>query len=134
MRVLVTGSRHWKNAAFIRMVLDRVAEVYGSGNLTIVHGACPSGADLIADQWARENAGRGVVVEPHPANWKRWGAAAGPIRNTEMVDLDAEVCLAFIDPGSRGTLDCARKAEQAGIRVRPFHSSALDESLAGRSV
>jgi hypothetical protein len=40
-----------------------------------------------------------------------------------MVDLGAGVCLAFFKNGAtnRGTADCARRAEKAGITVRKFY-------------
>jgi hypothetical protein len=34
-----------------------------------------------------------------------------------MVSLGADICLAFPQPGSKGTWDCARKAADAGIPV-----------------
>jgi hypothetical protein len=83
----------------------------------IVHGACPSGADAMAAEWARDY---GVTAEPHPADWSGCGKAAGFIRNAEMVSLGADVCLAFYKQGAgnKGTDHCASQAEKAGIPVR----------------
>jgi hypothetical protein len=80
----------------------------------IVHGANLQGADRHAADWARENE---IAQEPHPADWARHGRAAGPIRNQEMIDAGADVCLAFPLPQSRGTVDCIRRAKEAGITV-----------------
>lgn len=82
------------------------------GHIVVVHGACPTGADLIADRWARSH---GVLVEAHPAMWGKHGRDAGPIRNGLMVDLGAAVCLGFPAGASRGTRDCMRRAVAAGI-------------------
>jgi hypothetical protein len=79
----------------------------------VVHGAA-KGADTIADQIAK---GYGMIPEPHPANWSEYHRAAGPIRNQQMVDLGADICLAFLQPNSKGTADCIRRAEKAGIPV-----------------
>lgn len=57
-----------------------------------------------------------LTEEPHPADWS-WGNGAGMHRNQEMVDLGADVCLAFIRGKSSGTRDCADKAAKAGIPV-----------------
>lgn len=111
-RVLVTGSRTWVNEDTIHTALHR--ELREHGFLVLVHGACPLGADLIADRWARGRAQ--VRVERHPANWGK-GRSAGPERNRRMVKRGADICLAFIQARSRGATQCAEAAQKAGIPV-----------------
>jgi len=108
-RVLVTGSRTWTDTGTIR---DALASVWGDGAAVLVSGACPRGADQIAEQlWTRW----GGHVERHPADWARHGRAAGYRRNTVMVAAGASVCLAFIRAGSPGASHTAALAEAAGI-------------------
>jgi YspA, cpYpsA-related SLOG family len=133
-RILVTGSRHWKNRRFVNTVLDAIGEAYGYGQLVVVHGHCPTGADRFADDWAAANRARGVVVERHPADWTNLGRAAGPVRNEEMVQTHPDLTLAFLTPDSRGTKDCVRRAEREGLRVRRFHSSEVDAGGVSGSV
>lgn len=80
--------------------------------MVVVHGHCPTGADAIADVWCLR---KDVRLERHPADWKRWGKAAGPKRNEEMVELGADVCLAFIKNKSKGATHCSDLAEAADI-------------------
>lgn len=117
-RILVTGSRDWTDREAIAHALLDVRDQPRPGvpsRMVLVHGACPTGADAIADEWATA---WGWEVERHPAEWETHGRAAGPIRNQKMVDLGADVCLAFPLPGSRGTRHCMGAAERAGIPVR----------------
>ncbi|SEC67707.1 Uncharacterised protein (plasmid) [Tsukamurella tyrosinosolvens] len=115
MRILITGSRFWSDRAAVETALRYVAAGLVPEAVTVVHGACPyGGADTIAGDIA---ARWGCAVDEHPADWDMFGKAAGPIRNQEMVDLGADVCLAFPETGSRGTWDCVRRAENAGIPV-----------------
>lgn len=136
-RVLVTGSRDWRDTQMIR---DELAKLMRPNNfLTVVHGACDRGADLTADLWAREYA---WVNERHPADWvgpcrpgckpghrrrNSYGGtycpSAGHYRNQDMVDLGADVVLAFQRNGSRGTQDCIDRALAAGLKVVP-HTEA----------
>ncbi|AGR46478.1 hypothetical protein ODIN_64 [Mycobacterium phage Odin] len=120
--MLITGSRIWKDRSLVWHALG--IELQRSPNgLTVVHGACPyGGADDIADRWAwgMRQEGHNVVPEPHRADWESYGKAAGPIRNQLMVDLGADVCLAFPLGVSRGTRHCMAAAEKAGIPVISF--------------
>ena len=111
-RILITGSRDWGDWRTITKALIDAAD--GKPRpVTVVHG-CARGADFLAAHAARK---LGWEVEDHPARWDRDGKAAGPIRNQAMVDLGADVCLAFIKDGSRGATHCADLAEKAGIPV-----------------
>lgn len=114
-RVLVTGSRDWVDFNLIRSELEALLEP--NNFLTVVHGACPTGADACADLWAGQNA---WINERHPANWQVHGKRAGFVRNHQMVELGADVCLAFIRNGSKGATHTADLAEKAGIPVRRF--------------
>lgn len=111
-RILVTGSRDWNSPAVIRFALAQ----YTTPEALLVVGDCPTGADRIArDIWTLWPGGQ---VEVHRADWRCHGRAAGPIRNQEMVDAGADVCLAFIRAGSKGATDCLSRAERAGIPTR----------------
>ena len=114
-RLLITGSRDWEDEESVRFEIAGMTMLHPG--LVIVHGACPSGADLFASIAATDI---GIRQEPHPAQWDHYGKAAGPIRNEEMVLLGADFCLAFIKDGSRGASHCADFADKAGIPVRRY--------------
>ena len=117
-RVLITGSRNWEDKQAVWDALAPIARALPvDQDLVLVHGGCPTGADAMCDEWAR---GFGAVIEVHPANWATHGRAAGPIRNAHMVNLGADICLAFIRDNSRGASHTADLAEQAGITVRKW--------------
>lgn len=119
-RVLITGSRDWTDAEAIEMNLihaaaDALNEEFSISQIVLVSGACPTGADLIGEEIASR---QGWQVERHPAVWKERGRRAGFVRNSYMVSLGAEVCLAFIKNNSKGASMTARIAEEAGIETR----------------
>ena len=121
-RILVTGSRDWTDTATIRHTLFTVWQEAGSPAMTtLVSGGCPTGADAYAEVVGH---GFGWAVERHLAQWDKHGKAAGPIRNKEMVDAGADVCVAFPNPGSRGTANCMKLAKAAGIPVRVGSANA----------
>ena len=117
-RVLVTGSRTWTDE---EAIAEALAGHWHDGNALLVTGACPRGADEIAERIWRS---RGGLVERHPADW-RTGRDAGMRRNADMVSLGADVCLAFIRDGSPGATQAARLAEQAGIPVHRFETGSI---------
>lgn len=122
-RILVTGSRDWRDPRTVREALSRafLARPDKDAGVVVVHGGA-RGADAMAGRWVRDFScvGNPVEEERHPADWSRHGRAAGAIRNGEMVALGAYICLAFIRNNSRGATHCATWAERAGIPVLTF--------------
>ncbi len=124
MRLLVTGSRHWPT------VLSYAVEavLYGAAHcadqrISVTEGACRTGADRIAADVTRRRVTSGWRHRPVPAQWiPRWrtlGVNPGHQRNQAMVDAGQDVCVGWPHPSpqvrSRGTWDCLRRAQAAGI-------------------
>lgn len=116
MKVLVTGSRNWINREVVERELARLP-----AGTVVVHGACETGADAIADEVATE---LGLQVRRYPADWSR-GKSAGPTRNSEILRQEHRpgdpitLGLAFTEDlrRSRGTFDMVSKARAKGIKV-----------------
>jgi hypothetical protein len=127
MRILITGGRSWDNYWTIN---DAILDVcswqdkmnldpdFNPSSITVIHGNA-RGADTLAGEIAKVHL---MAVEVYPARWDIYGRGAGPIRNQEMVDSGADICLAFLMPGSVGTADCVKRAEKAGIEVRKYYA------------
>lgn len=117
MRILITGSRNHTDVQLIENAIQTHTLGLQHTNVTIVSGGCPTGADHIAEEYARK---QGFPLEIHHAAWTKHGRAAGPIRNQEMVDAGADVVLAFPFGESRGTWGCVRAAQTAGLTVKIY--------------
>lgn len=112
MRVLICGSRDWTEVEPIENVIAPL----GPNDCVIAGGA--RGADRIAAQVALR---LGVPLEEYPADWEKYGKAAGPIRNREMLDRGRpDYVVAFPLGDSRGTRDMIRQARAAGVRVAVY--------------
>ncbi|MBF6331881.1 SLOG family protein [Nocardia transvalensis] len=121
-RILITGSRAWLHRPTIRIALAAV----WSPSAILVSGACPRGADYLCESCWTHWGGR---VERHPADWHRHGRAAGFVRNQRMVDLGADICLAFIHNHSPGATHTAELATAAGIPTRIFRDPVQAHAL-----
>src|SRR5262245_29065593 len=112
LRVLVSGSREWDDPDPIR----RELEILPRGTI-IIHGNA-RGADRLAHQVAEE---LGLEIRPCPAEWEKYGKAAGIIRNRQMLQEDQpDLVLAFhpaIDQ-ARGTKHMVEIACEAGVPVK----------------
>ena len=122
MRILITGSRDWTDATVIYNALSSISIKEGE-QVTVIHGGA-RGADYLAGQFAHH---LGYNVEVHEADWDTYGKRAGYIRNKKMVDLGADLCLAFIKNNSKGATHCSNAAMNADIPTRVFRINEEDE-------
>lgn len=114
MAVLVCGGRDYEQHERVFAVLDNIhakKEI-----ICIVTGGAP-GADAMAAKWAMQNEVKFLTV---PAQWSKHGKAAGPLRNTKMLE---DCHYLFVDymvvafPGGNGTADMVRQAKEKGVKV-----------------
>jgi len=72
--------------------------------------------DVTADKVARRLEFKVIVV---PADWNKYGRAAGPIRNKQMLNLEPHILYAFhTNIGtSKGTKNMMSQAKDKGIDV-----------------
>jgi YspA, cpYpsA-related SLOG family len=118
MVVVVCGSRCWTDRATIHRRLAQLP-----ADSVVIQGEA-AGADTVA----RDEAARiGLRVVPVPADWRRYGKRAGPIRNRRMLDMMLEMTttptqrlvIAFHDnlQRSTGTAHLVGLARRVGVRV-----------------
>lgn len=111
MRVLVCGGRNYNDW---RRVYDEMDAINSATPIEAVITGAASGVDGIALDWAKS---RLIKCLPFPADWKKHGRAAGPIRNQQMLD-EGLPALVVAFPGGRGTADMIGRAIGANIPVR----------------
>lgn len=113
--VIVTGGRNFSDRKALFAFLDKEYPRHGRIDL-LVHGDCPSGADMMADEWARS---RKVPRALFPANWDGEGRSAGYQRNERMLwALRPHRVIAF--PGGNGTKHMVKTAKQKGVPVTKY--------------
>lgn len=116
IRLLICGGRHYTNYALIRQA---VIDLGGKEAIEIVIEGDQWGADKLGGRAGDE---LGIPVQPEPAEWKKFGNNAGPIRNQAMIDKwHPTYFLAFPDPGSRGTWDMVHRAEYHRIPGKIYY-------------
>ncbi len=111
-RVIIAGGRDFKDYALLSSTMNHLLSNI-KDDIAVVCGKA-RGADTLGEQYAKEH---GYMVQYFPADWKRYGKAAGYIRNTEMAK-NADALLAFWDGHSLGTRHMIEIARKHGLNVR----------------
>jgi hypothetical protein len=141
LRLLVCGPRTWTDATLLAEAVDRVVAEHGQdrAGVVLIEGDA-RGADRLAGALAKA---RGWGLEVYPADWQRYGRAAGMRRNARMLRQGRpERVIACTDDltASRGTADMVHRAHAAGLPVLvvshpptpPEGGDALDLSSAAQ--
>jgi predicted Rossmann-fold nucleotide-binding protein len=109
MRVLVCGGRTYNDREYLYQILD---SLHTHTPITQIINGGAKGADTLAHTWAFD---KNIPSTSYPADWKTYGRAAGPIRNTQMIRLQPDQVIAF--PGGRGTANMIKQAREHNIPV-----------------
>ena len=105
MKLAIVGSRNFNNYDLMTQKLKEMLEGWDEIEEIVSGGA--SGIDTLAKRYANEI---GVPIKEFLPNWKEFGPAAGPIRNSQIVDYCTHL-IAFPSKTGKGTQDSIRKAQ-----------------------
>ncbi len=114
MKVLVTGDRDWTDREAIHSVLSKLQQ---QGYNELIEGGA-RGADTIAQEEAHRLRFRSM--EHFPAQWDKYGKAAGHIRNRTMLDEGKPDLVVWFHndlANSKGTRHMVNLALSYGIQV-----------------
>ena len=131
----IVGSRNFTNKKeFTHHIEKWIKDHNGGKQPDIIVSGGAKGADALAKQYATtysscedtigslaaESQSDTIKYEEFPADWKKYGPAAGPKRNTQIVERCTHI-LAFPSREGRGTQDTIRKARKKGISVTTIY-------------
>ena len=106
MKIAIVGSRSFQDYGLLMKTMASYTPT------SIISGGAV-GADKLAEKYAREIDINCIIFKP---DWKRYGRAAGPKRNKQIVEA-ADRVIAFWNGKSRGTLSTINLAKKAGKPV-----------------
>lgn len=112
MRIIIAGSRSVSEKD-VRRAIQHCPWI---GFISAVVSGTAKGADEFGEYWAKENQ---IEVHRFPADWKKFGKRAGPMRNKVMSE-NAEGLIAVWDGKSRGTHSMIDFAKERGLRISVF--------------
>lgn len=112
-RVIIAGCRDFFNYDLLNIKCKYFLQYKIKTHNVIIVSGHATGTDSLGERFAKEN---NLKCERHPADWKKHGRAAGPIRNAEMAKK-SNALIAFWDGRSPGTRSMIELAEKKGIKV-----------------
>lgn len=114
-RILICGDRKWNNP---QLILETLSQEHQRDPVEVVIQGEAQGADIMGRAAAER---LGIPVLSFPADWRKHGRSAGPIRNrTQFKEGRPTLGLAFHDfiENSKGTKDMVIVMRTAGVPVR----------------
>lgn len=129
MKLIIAGSRNFKNYSFLRSVCDQIIEEHRLDVTEIISGKAP-GADTLGEQYAYE---RNIKITPFPAPWediegkpeseikinrrgKKYWKLAGFHRNKQMLEY-GDFLIIFWDWKSPGTKHMINEAKKKMVNT-----------------
>ena len=114
MKVIVAGSRNFKDYEYMQEILD--THLVPLVNDDVIISGTANGADQLGERYAQK---RSLKCIRMPAEWDKHGRSAGYIRNKEMAEI-ADMCFVFWNGVSRGSKHMIEIALDKGIPTLVF--------------
>lgn len=112
MKLIIAGGRDFSSLNSFGFIDYCITRSPFRGIKEIVSG-CAEGIDAEGEHWASH---RMVRVKKFPADWKKHGKKAGPLRNKKMAEY-ADALLLIWDGESKGSSSMRKEAKKAGIPI-----------------
>jgi len=104
-KIGIIGSRRRDAGIDQKATREKFFEIYEEGDW-IVSGGCPKGGDAFAEKIAKNY---GIPILIFHANWKRFGKAAGFVRNVDIAN-ESDILVACVSKDrTGGTEDTIKK-------------------------
>lgn len=107
-KIVIAGSRKFNDYDFLKKKVNKFLENKKDSHKIIIISGHAKGTDELGERYAKE---KGYNTKIYPAEWKKYGRAAGPIRNKIMINK-ANALIAFWDGKSRGTSSSINLAKE----------------------
>jgi hypothetical protein len=100
LNIGIVGSRGFTNYSLLKKKLDEfIASLPSPKKEIVIVSGGARGADYLAERYAEK---KGYKILIFKADWDRYGASAGYIRNVDIVK-NSDILFAFWDGESKGT-------------------------------
>lgn len=111
MKLLIAGSRTIpEHKLYLRHKITKAVKNLCKDILDIkyVISGTATGGDMVGEIWARMY---DINIKRFPANWKKFGKAAGSIRNEEMA-IECDAGIVIIENESSGSMNMIKNLEK----------------------
>lgn len=115
--MIIAGSRTFTDYRILKSKLDTIFAllVQKNSKIVIISGTA-NGADKLGERYANENEYKLIKI---PADWDKFGASAGYIRNEEMAKI-SNACVVFRVNNSKGSSHMIDIANKYNLQLRIY--------------
>lgn len=112
-KIIIAGGRDFNDYDLLKKEAAAFLFEIENGEAQIVSGGA-KGVDAMGERFAQEN---NIEVVLFPADWKKYGRAAGPKRNAQMAEYATHL-LSFWNGESKGTKSMITLAKKNNLMVK----------------
>lgn len=109
-KVIIAGSRHFSD---YNLVENKLLDLGVDKQHCLIISGLAYGVDMMGFDFARKY-NKDIWV--YPAEWEKYGPAAGPIRNEQMAKV-ATHCIVIWDGKSKGSANMIKNAEKYNLKL-----------------